>query len=224
MAGFTEYVRLFTAIELDAGLRREIEIETSRLLVGLGRIGRVPEENLHVTLKFIGEVHRDDLAALDEVVADGAARLTPGEIEVCGIGAFPDLRRPRVLWTGVSDPSGILTPVHDRLNQTLKRFGAKREQKRYVPHVTIGRVRDRLDTEEFARRLDALEVVCANRILGAVDVAIRTYEEPCEEFWFGAQDVSAVTLFMSEPGRRGPPVYTVLGRYRSRNEAAGGAP
>lgn len=190
MAGLPEYMRVFTAIELDPEIRSAIAQEASGLLSGVGKVGLVPEDNLHVTLKFVGEVHRDDLAALDEVVAEGAERLIGGEVEVGGIGAFPNLGRPRVVWAGVSDPTGMLTPVHDRLNETLARFGAKREKKRYVPHVTLARVRGPFDAETFGERL-----------------------ESAEEIWFGAQVVESVTLFLSELSKSGPPTYTVLGHY-----------
>ncbi|MEN8149562.1 MAG: RNA 2',3'-cyclic phosphodiesterase [Planctomycetota bacterium] len=203
MTGLAEHLRLFTAVLLDPPLRRAIREEAEALLDGTvekggGKLGRVREENLHVTLKFIGDVHRDDLPALDETMADAGRRLTPGEIGVEGFGAFPDPRRPRVIWAGVSDPSGILEPVHARLNETLAcsraGFGAKREKKRYVPHVTLARVRSskggRIDADLLAERLDE-----------AGDV------------WMGTQSVEAVALLMSELEKGRPPRYTVLGHY-----------
>jgi RNA 2',3'-cyclic 3'-phosphodiesterase len=192
LAGFPEYLRIFTAVEISAAGRREIATEARVLLEGLGRIGLVSEENLHVTLKFVGDVHRDDLPALTRAVADAAKLLSPGEIELEGIGAFPRLDRPRVIWAGVSDPSGILDPVHARLNDVMKPFGARREVKKYVPHVTLGRVRSPID----GRRLT------------------RTVEE-AGEIWFSSERVEGITLFMSELTRGGPPRYTVLGRYVS---------
>ena len=190
MTGLPEYLRLFTAVLLDPPLRRAIWEEADALLDDTGQVGRVTEENLHVTLKFIGDVHRDDLPALDETLGEAGGRLEEGEIEVEGVGAFPDLRRPRVLWAGVSDPSGILTPVHARLNETLAAFGAKREKKRYVPHITIGRVRGRFDAGRFADRV-----------------------EEAGDIWIGAQGVDAFALVMSEITGGRPPRYTVLGHY-----------
>lgn len=190
MAGFPEYLRTFTAIELDAPVRKALGDDGGALLDGAGKAGIVPEANLHVTLKFVGDVHRDDLAALDETVAEASERLREGEIEICGVGAFPSLSRPRVIWAGVSDPEGILSPVHARLNETLARFGAKREKKRYVPHVTLARVRGAFDARLLEERI-----------------------ERGGENWFGTQRVTAVALLMSELDRGGPPRYTVLGRF-----------
>jgi len=190
VAGFPEYLRVFTAVEISADARRAIAAVAGTLTGGLGRIGLVRQENLHVTLKFVGDVHRDDLPALGETIGECTAGLPPGPIEVRGIGAFPNLSRPRVLWAGVSDPSGILEPVHKRLNEALAGFGAKRERKRYVPHVTVGRIRGSFEAGELMLRI-----------------------ERGGEFRFSKEEASAVTLFMSEISRGAPPQYTVLGRY-----------
>ncbi len=190
MTGLPEYVRLFTAVEIDPASRRVLRREAQRLLAGAGRMTLVAEENLHVTLKFLGDVHRGDLAALDEVLAEAGTRLAPGTVEIRGIGAFPDLARPRVIWAGVGDPEGILSRVHARLNETLARFGVKRERKRYVPHVTLARVRGPVDAG-----------LLRDRAAGAA------------EEWYGEQDVERYTLYMSELVRGGPPRYTVMGRY-----------
>ena len=193
MPGLPEYVRVFTAIELSETMRAKLHQETRPLIRGIGRVTSPPPENIHVTLKFVGDVHRDDIPGLSEAVADGAGLLVPGEVTVEGIGAFPDLRRPRVIWAGVSDPADILTPVHERLNRNLAEFGAKRERKRYVPHVTLARVRGPVDPDLLTARIGE----------GG-------------EWRFGALEVRAVTLFMSEMGRGGPPRYTALGHYHPR--------
>ena len=116
-------------------------------------------------------------------------------LAVVGVGAFPDLRRARVIWAGVSDPSGILKPVHARLNETLAVFGAKREKKKYQPHVTLARVRGGpFDADLLEERRGCAES-------GAGDI------------WMGTQSVDAVAIVMSEIKRGKPPRYTVMGHY-----------
>jgi 2'-5' RNA ligase len=159
MPGLSEYVRVFTAVEIDEDLRRAIHSEGHGLLEGLGKFTPVREENLHVTLKFVGNVHRGELALLSETVADCARALRPGSLDLRGAGVFPDFGRPRVVWAGVSDPGGILSTVFDRLNDEVTAFGAKREVRRYAPHVTLARVRgsfDGLALEERIRRAGGL--------------------------------------------------------------------
>ena len=195
MVGFPEYLRVFTALEISPDARAEIHRQARSVFAGIGRISIVSEDNLHVTLKFVGDLHRDDLAALTAAVEECVDGLPAGEVEIAGIGAFPDLARPRVVWAGVSDPSGILEPVHGRLNRALASLGVKRENKKFVPHVTLGRIRGPVDARELSRRI-----------------------ESGGDFWFSVEPADAITLFMSELSRGGPPQYTVLGRY-----ALGGA-
>jgi 2'-5' RNA ligase len=190
VTGLPEHVRVFTAIPLRAEIRRALREEATVLLSGAGKMSLVPEENYHVTLKFLGDVHRDDLPAVHAAVEDAAGLLREAEIEVEGIGAFPRFERARVVWAGVSDPEGILTPVHARLNESFARFGAKREKKRYHPHVTLARVRGPFDAARVRERMD-----------------------DAGELWFGAEPAREVVLLMSELDRRGPARYTVLGRY-----------
>jgi len=190
MAGLPEYVRVFTAISLDGGVRRALREEGTALLEGTGKLSLVPEANFHVTLKFLGDVPREDLPSVHAATEDAAELLEDGEITVEGIGAFPDLARARVVWAGVSDPAGILFPVHARLNESFARLGAKREKKRYHPHVTLARVRGRLDRDRLESRIEA-----------------------AGELWFGSQAVRSVALYLSEGGRGGPVTYTLLGRY-----------
>lgn len=204
MSGLPEYLRVFTAVELDAEIRRALSEDAGELLRGLGRLTAVTAENLHVTLKFVGDVHRDDLPDLGRAVAAGGALLAPGVLTVEAIGGFPDLHRPRVLWAGVSDPSGILEPVHAFLNEALAEFGARRERKRFVPHVTLARARGPLDACLLRERIER--------------------EGGGAEFWFGDQRVDAITLFMSELERGRPPRHTVLGRYGPGGASGPGGP
>jgi 2'-5' RNA ligase len=190
MAGLPEYIRVFTAIEIDEGLRSRLRVAADRLFRGLGRTSLPPAGNLHVTMKFVGDLHRDDLPGLSEAVGDAASLLSPGRIEVVGIGAFPRLARPRVVWAGVSDPAGILDPVFRRLDENLAEFGAKRERKRFLPHVTLARVRGPFDAEALGERI-----------------------EDGGDWRFGGQSVTAVALVMSELAGGGPPRYTILGHY-----------
>lgn len=174
-------------------IRRAIAEEADAIFRGAGKIGFVPEENLHVTMKFLSDVHRDDLSTAAEIMEEAAEALVPGEIELAGFGGFPNLARPRILWAGTSDPAGILAPVFDRMDRGFTALGVTRERRRYVPHVTVGRVRGSFDAVRTAERL-----------------------KQAGEVWFGRQPVENVALVMSDLGRGGPPVYTVLGRFGPR--------
>lgn len=141
-------IRLFCAIELPESLR-------SRLIsLGGGLPGArwVPEENLHLTLRFIGEVSEsafDDIAAALSTVNAPAFDLT-----VAGMGHFERKRRPTMLWAGV-DANPDLVQLHDRIESALRRAGLAPEERRYEPHVTLARFDNGASAEHVARFLRA---------------------------------------------------------------------
>jgi 2'-5' RNA ligase len=103
----------------------------------------VPVDNLHLTLKFLGEV--DNVMVPD--VCNAIRRVTdsvpPFELHFSGTGAFPKLERPRVLYAGVQDPTGQLVRLVAVLERELAELGFKPEPRDYTPHLTLGRTRTR---------------------------------------------------------------------------------
>lgn len=141
----------------------------------------VRDENLHITLAFLGAT---DPARVDEVAA--AMRETassveaPVDLELAAAGAFPDLRRPRTLWVGVSDDDEKLARLERALRGHLEELGCDLDEKPFRPHVTIGYVRKRVTTadrrsigdtvagtEPPVAAFDARELLLVESILGA---------------------------------------------------------
>lgn len=114
----------------------------------IGRLGStsakvkwVEPHNLHLTLKFLGDVDLLEIPELCQAVTDAVAELPPFEIEARGAGAFPDLRHPRTVWLGVGRGTEEMVQLHDIVEQSLAPLGFRQEQRRFRPHLTIGRVR-----------------------------------------------------------------------------------
>mgnify|MGYP000334632078 CR=1 FL=1 len=131
-------VRLFIAVNLPDDLRgRLVSVQEQLPKHGLKL---VEPENLHLTLKFLGEVREGTVSevarAMTEVVADQASF----EVEIAGLGAFPDLRRPRVVWAGVTRGKQDVMSLQARLEDALQPLGFQRE-KDFHPHVTLARVK-----------------------------------------------------------------------------------
>src|SRR5207253_2036782 len=104
---------------------------------------------LHVTVKFLGEVsdvHLDDVRAAVERAAAAARTF---QMHLHGIGGFPNLRRPRVVWLGVEENVG-LHATQEHAEEQLTNLGYEREARPYHPHVTLGRARDGARAAEFA--------------------------------------------------------------------------
>ncbi|MGI9498692.1 MAG: RNA 2',3'-cyclic phosphodiesterase [Geminicoccaceae bacterium] len=126
--------RLFVAIDLPDTIKRSLE----PLARGLGDVRWMGDDQLHLTLRFIGEL---DNGQANEI-ADALA-LVPGlpfEVKLRGIGHFPPRSEPRVIWTGV-ERQPELTRLKRRIDRALQQAGLERDRKKYVPHVTLARLR-----------------------------------------------------------------------------------
>jgi RNA 2',3'-cyclic 3'-phosphodiesterase len=140
-------VRLFFAIALDEPVRAEVAgvaDALQRRLAG-AKCGRavkwVERENLHVTLRFLGEVDEDRARAL---IASFTQPLTHTafDLSVGAAGAFPEAGAPRVLWIGAGSGAAAVRAVFDEAEQRIGPLGFEPEPRGYTPHVTLGRVRD----------------------------------------------------------------------------------
>lgn len=118
------------------------------------RVGWERPEKLHVTLKFLGNVAEEMIAAINDAAAAVARSSAPFEITIAGTGAFPNARQPRVLWLGVKDPGEALLHLAAALDDLLSAHGFEKEKRRYSPHLTIARVR----VPQKAKRLAELHL------------------------------------------------------------------
>lgn len=138
-------MRLFIALNLPAEERRRIHRAASPLREAGYPVRWLDPDRYHLTLKFLGNV-RSELVPVVESVVDRVAATTPTfPLAIGGFGAFPTIRRPRVLWIGVS-PVPALRCLKQDLEWALADHGFERETRAFHPHVTLGRA----DEEEGA--------------------------------------------------------------------------
>jgi 2'-5' RNA ligase len=134
-------IRSFIAIDLSMDVSRRV----SELTLGLQAemedlpIRWVPSENIHLTLKFLGDVSVANVEHLTEILQSVAGTHHCFEISVGGIGVFPGFRKPRVIWLGVEAPSMLMNVQHSITHET-ERLGYQSEERDFSPHLTIGRV------------------------------------------------------------------------------------
>jgi 2'-5' RNA ligase len=141
-------MRIFVAINPTAEVRARLA-EAARGLREAGFPVRwVPPENVHLTLKFLGEVPEGRVPEICSAVDSAVAGAGPFEMAVSGFGAFPSLRRPRVVWAGIE-----LSPPLERLQAELERalaaIGFPKEDRPYHPHLTLGRTQKYASASEF---------------------------------------------------------------------------
>ncbi|MEN3035093.1 MAG: RNA 2',3'-cyclic phosphodiesterase [Candidatus Methanosuratincola sp.] len=147
-----ESVRAFFALEISEDMRQRIADLGKEVARSGADVKVVEAENLHVTMKFLGEV---PLSKIDEIAgALESIKMRSFELEARGAGAFPDRRMIRVMWVGIGKGAGEVTEVARKLDEALGRFGFPKE-KRFVPHITVGRVRSPRNREALLNILDS---------------------------------------------------------------------
>ncbi|MGH7925399.1 MAG: RNA 2',3'-cyclic phosphodiesterase [Candidatus Binatus sp.] len=151
-------VRAFVAIRMSEQVEEAVAKTIDELKHPHDGIRWVPRANLHITLKFLGpavDPHR--LQPLTAGLRQLATRTAPFEVAAAGVGAFPDLERPRAIWVGLhSVESGALAALAARLETVAAEYGFEREKRRWSGHLTFGRVGDRPLADKTRQALLAL--------------------------------------------------------------------
>lgn len=183
-------LRAFIAIEIPTEIKQQIIAQTADLRQKLGRSVRwVTAENAHLTLKFLGDIPPIAIDSLTCMLKEKAEQTPPFDIAVVGLGAFPNLRHPRVIWIGLNAPA-TLTKLQKTLDAaTTNPEHHDPEKQAFSPHLTIGRVRQPLSDAEKRSIPDALQ----NIQIGCL----------------GNFTVQSISLFQSELKPAGP-IYTCL--------------
>jgi len=164
--------RCFAAVLLEDDVRAALVGEIERLRPLSRAVAWVPPQNLHLTLRFLGEQDEAQVALAHEALADVASCSAPFALTLHGLGGFPGLERPRILWVGAAEGALEARALQARLEGALERRGFGREPPRpWHPHVTIGRVFDERRWRAGAgRELRPVMAAVATRSFGAFTV------------------------------------------------------
>lgn len=141
-SGEPEPIRAFLALDLPLEQREALFAVASRLKRAGARVSWVTPDRMHLTLRFLGEVAPDALEQLGDDLAPVYARQDPFPLTLAHIGAFPNVRAPRVVWAGLSPLEGPLAACQQAAETAARSIGLKAETKAFKPHVTLGRIRD----------------------------------------------------------------------------------
>jgi 2'-5' RNA ligase len=182
-------LRAFIAVEIPLDIRQDIEHATSNLRRGTGSLIRwVAVENMHLTLKFLGDIPTANMEVLTQMIRAEADSFNCFDIHLTGIGSFPNPKRPRVIYIGIQAPAE-LEAFQSQLESATRRLGYNSEERAFAPHLTIGRVRQNIPPDDLQKIRRALE---ASKI-----------DSP------GTARVNSVHLYKSDLKPTGP-VYTKL--------------
>ncbi len=150
-------LRAFSAVEIPLPIRQAVCSATSDLQKELNSLVRwVPMENMHLTLKFLGDVSPSNVDLLTQMIAAEADLFEGFELHLDGLGSFPNLKRPRVIFVGIQAPA-VLNALHRGIESASRRLGYESEERGFSPHLTIGRVKQNITAAEQQTIRRALE-------------------------------------------------------------------
>lgn len=136
-----EITRTFIAVEIDERTAGRTAAIIERLRTAGADVNWVAPRNLHLTLKFLGDVPNELLPAVAAAVQEAVQRVPPFTLEICGLGAFPHIARPRTIWLGAGQGGAEMQRLAEAVDQALRPLGFAPEARGYTTHLTIGRVR-----------------------------------------------------------------------------------
>jgi 2'-5' RNA ligase len=179
-------IRSFLAIEIPREIQKKIEEVEEDLKSSHADVRWVTPEKIHLTLKFFGNIEESKIEPIVRSI-EGPIQTTPSFfLKVRGVGAFPHLKNPRVIWMGLVDGKEALTHFQKQLEEALEKIGFESEKRAFHPHLTLGRMRSSKGREELIGRM-----------------------EKHKEEEFGDLQIERVVLFKSDLRPTGP-IYTPL--------------
>ena len=144
-----EQIRAFIAIELPDQAKCDLSQLLDRIRLGQERAVKwVDPDSIHLTLKFLGNIPAEKAVDITRAIGEAAAEAKPFTLELQGLGAFPNLRSPRVVWVGVGGDVRLIGDLQRRIDQALIHLGFPAERRHFSPHLTLGRLRDKATNQE----------------------------------------------------------------------------
>jgi RNA 2',3'-cyclic 3'-phosphodiesterase len=149
-------IRSFIAIPLDLGIQKTATRLVKRLSQDKDGIKWVPTDNLHLTLKFLGDVDNVEIPRICSLIQEACDVIEPFTMTFTGITALPSLAKARTIASSIDEPTGTLVQLFNSLERKLADIGFRPEPRDYVPHLTLGRIRSgsRRASQEVLERVE----------------------------------------------------------------------
>jgi 2'-5' RNA ligase len=151
-------MRLFVAIELPNEIKDELASLQKELRQAQAEVSWTKPENLHLTLKFLGEVGTERVEQIEQAYAEAARASKPLSLATHETGFFPNLRRPRVVWAGLQGDLDELLALQNKLETQFATLGFTHELKPFQPHLTLGRIKTTKNVAPLVARAEAYQL------------------------------------------------------------------
>jgi len=153
LTSMSETIRSFIAVELPDDVLSAVSRVQEQLKSYGFRTKWVRPANIHITLKFFGDIESGMIDAIAGAMASAVEGCNPISLAAKGIGVFPNIERPRVLWAGLSGEVNLLIDLQQKLDDWLSDIGFARERRSFKGHLTLGRFKARVNSAEIMRAL-----------------------------------------------------------------------
>lgn len=183
-------MRLFIAVNFPGEIKNTLGAFMRTLSQIPADLKWVEEESLHLTVQFLGNVPEEHVDAVSKSLQRSTEGIAPFKLTLEGVGAFPSVLRPRVLWAGINGETAPLLKLHRQVEREMALLGFKPENRKFSPHLTLARARSPYGFSGVMEK--AQEVMGTNKV-------------------FGTAGIDSVELMLSELQAKGPR-YTVLSR------------
>ncbi len=150
-------MRTFIAVELPEEVKSKINKVIETLKPISSGVKWVEEKNLHITMKFLGEIKESEVERLIAIVEDNVKETSFFNAKYEGMGTFPTSTSPRVVWVGTRAGGEELKGIADSFESSLSKAGFRSEEREFTPHITIGRVKERKNMPELVKAIEKLK-------------------------------------------------------------------
>ncbi len=150
---------MFVAVELPAEIKNQIANAQAELRRIPAQVSWVKPGNIHVTLKFLGEVPENKIEEVFSATEAGCSGTKKFRMGLKDLGGFPNLQRPRVIWVGTSAGEKEITELQEKVEEELEKSGFPKEERKFTPHFTIGRIKIPKGIEALSQAVEQIEFV-----------------------------------------------------------------
>jgi len=142
-------IRTFIAIELPENIISSVlKVQDDIRSYGF-KTRWVQKENIHITLKFLANINKADVEKIGKEIFESAKEYPPLKLAIKGVGVFPGIKRPRVIWIGITGQIDLLIEMHKTLDKRLETIGFPKESRPFRGHLTIGRIKGKVDPQRL---------------------------------------------------------------------------
>jgi len=161
-------MRTFIALNLSQEIIKELESLEKELKSVDSDIKWSKPHNIHITLKFLGEVSEDQIVAIKQILDDVSKRIKPFDITLSKLGAFPSLDRMKVIWVGIDEGSKDIAATASLIENSCEKLGFLKEDREFSAHLTLGRVKSGRNKIKLKEKILSLEVKSLKHVIDKI--------------------------------------------------------